>query len=76
MNLSMISFLLVVNQNKKSFNYHAVKFVFENKKNFYFNLDHIVPLDNVLAIALPSGQKNVEFEFTAINRSNTTMVHL
>ncbi|CAF4225276.1 unnamed protein product [Rotaria sp. Silwood2] len=36
--------------------------------------DHIVPADNVLAIALPSGRQNIEFEFTAVNRSNTTMM--
>lgn len=38
------------------------------------HLDHIVPPDNVLAMALPSGPKNIEFEFTAANRANTTMV--
>ncbi|CAF4647698.1 unnamed protein product [Rotaria sp. Silwood1] len=36
--------------------------------------DHIVPADNVLAIALPSGPQNIEFEFTAVNRSNTAMM--
>ncbi|UJR22839.1 hypothetical protein I4U23_025869 [Adineta vaga] len=36
--------------------------------------NHIVPPDNVLAIALPSGPKNIEFEFTAVNRSNTAMM--
>ncbi|CAF3720864.1 unnamed protein product [Rotaria sordida] len=36
--------------------------------------DHIVPADNVLAIALPLGPQNIEFEFTAVNRSNTAMM--
>lgn len=37
-------------------------------------LDHIVPPENVLAMALPSGPKSIEFEFTAANRTNTAMV--
>ncbi|CAF0786179.1 unnamed protein product [Adineta ricciae] len=36
--------------------------------------NHIVPSDNVLAIALPSGPQNIQFEFTAANRSNTAMM--
>ena len=40
----------------------------------FIYLDHIVPAENVLAIALPSGPQNIEFEFTAVNRSNTAMV--
>ncbi len=69
--------MLVVNQKKKSFNYPAVKYFFIDDIGyhlFFFPLDHIVPPDNVLAIALPSGPKNIEFEFTAVNRSNTIMV--
>ena len=62
---------------KKSFSYHAV-ITFLRKTNplfLYCQLDHIVPPENVLAIALPSGPKNIEFEFTAANRSNTNMVN-
>jgi len=74
MNSSIIFFLLVVNQKKKSSKYHAVKSFLIKFHSLVFQLDHIVPPDNVLAIALPSGPKNIEFEFTAVNRSNTAMV--
>ncbi len=77
MNSSIIFFLLVVNQKKKSSKYHAVKSFLTKEILFHslvFQSDHIVPPDNVLAIALPSGPKNIEFEFTAVNRSNTAMV--
>ena len=78
MNLSIIFFLPVVNRKRKSFNYPAVKLLVWNEclSNTYRNLDHIVPPDNVLAIALPSGPKNIEFEFTAANRANTAMVFI
>ncbi|CAF0777180.1 unnamed protein product [Adineta steineri] len=44
------------------------------EKIFQLSSNHIVPSENVLAIALPSGPKNIEFEFTAANRSNTAMM--
>ncbi|CAF3347822.1 unnamed protein product [Rotaria socialis] len=44
------------------------------EKIFQLSCNHIVPEENVLAIALPSGPQNIEFEFTAVNRSNTTMM--
>ena len=66
----------MVNPKKKSFNYHAVNICSHQINILSFQLDHIVPPENVLAMALPSGPKNIEFEFTAANRSNTTMVDL
>ncbi|CAF0941820.1 unnamed protein product [Rotaria sordida] len=44
------------------------------EKLFQLSCNHIVPTDNVLAIALPLGPQNIEFEFTAVNRSNTAMM--
>lgn len=75
MNLSITCFLPVDNPKRKSFSYPAVKAVLESLHPVSIVLlDHIVPPENVLALALPLGPKNIEFEFTAANRSNTAMV--
>ncbi|CAF0737627.1 unnamed protein product [Didymodactylos carnosus] len=47
----------------------------QSKERIYqLSCGHIVPETNVLAIGLPCGPNNVEFEFTAANRSNISMM--
>ena len=75
MSSSIICFSPVDNPKRKSFSSRAVRMVVSSISGCSIvRLDHIVPPENVLALALPSGPKNIEFEFTAANRSNTAMV--